>query len=407
MTRTLRVPLLVAFGAAWLFAAWWLWQTSTVPSSLRLPHLDEHAYFTAAQIRKAASFARFSDLTWLGGLIVELAVFVLYARRGARFVRESAAGPLGTGMLLGMLGFALLWVAELPFDLLDLWWERRHGLESESYWQAVFGGWLGLGGKFLFLCLALGIVMGLATRVGDRWWIPAAPAFGALTLLFAFVSPYLVSTKPLRDPQLEAAIRVLEQRDHLKSIPVVVEKVARSTSLPNAEAMGIGPSRRVVVWDTMLSGRFTEREVRVVIGHELGHIARNHVLKGVGWYVLFAFPGLYVISRVARRRGGMTRPEAIPLALLALVVLGLLATPVQNLISRHMEAEADWIALQTTRDPQAATGLFREFVPTTYEEPDPPTWDYVLLEDHPTIMQRLAMVAAWRRRYAASSAQLP
>jgi len=102
----------------------------------------------------------------------------------------------------------------------------------------------------------------------------------------------------------------------------------------------------------------------------------------------------------------MTRPEAVPLALLALVALGLAASPLENAITRHMEAEADWLALQATHDPQAASGLFREFVPTTLSEPNPPTWDYLLLENHPTIMQRLAMVAAWRR-YAASSAQVP
>jgi STE24 endopeptidase len=405
--RGLRVGLVALAGAAWVLAAWWLWHSSKVPSSLRLPHLNEHAYFTPAQLHAAASFGRFTELAWVAGVLVELAVFALYARHGVRLARESSAGSLGTGMLFGMLGFALLWAAEVPFGVLELWWERRHGLSREGYVHSIFGGWDALGGEFVFLCLALAIVMGLARVVGDRWWIPAAPVFGGLALLFAFVSPYLIQTKPLRSTQLRGAVRVLEQREQLRSIPVVVQHVKNTTSLPNSEAMGIGPSRRVVVWDTMLDGRFSEREVRVVLGHELGHVARNHVLKAVGWYTLFAFPGLFLISRVARRRGGMTRPEAIPLALLALVVLNLLASPLQNAISRHMEAEADWLALQTTRDPTAADGLFREFVPTTLANPDPPTWDYLLLQDHPTIMQRLAMVAAWRQRYAASSAQLP
>ena len=391
----------------WFLAAWWLWHTSKVPSSLKLPHLNENLYFSPAQLHAARSFDSFTQLAWIGGVVVELVVFVLFAWRGALFARESAAGPLGTGMLIGMVGFALLWVADLPFSVLELWWERRHHLSSESYGHALFGGWFGLGGEFVFLCVALAIVMGFARLVGDRWWLPAAPAFGALVLLFAYLSPYLITTHRLNDPQLQAAVKVLEQREHLRSIPVVVQNVKSMTSLPNAETVGIGPSRRVVIWDTMLSGRFSEREVRVVIGHELGHVARNHVLKSVGWYMLFAFPGLFLISRVVRRRGGMARPEAVPLALLTLVVLGLLALPLQNAITRHMEAEADWLALQTTHDPEAATGLFREFVPTTLDDPNPPTWDYLLLEDHPTVMQRLAMVIAWKRRYAASSAQLP
>ena len=61
-----------------------------------------------------------------------------------------------------------------------------------------------------------------------------------------------------------------------------------------------------------------------------------------------------------------------------------------------MEAEADWLALQTTRDPRDATALFRSFVPTGFSDPNPPTWEYLLAEDHPTVDQRIAMVRAWR-----------
>jgi Zn-dependent protease with chaperone function len=78
---------------------------------------------------------------------------------------------------------------------------------------------------------------------------------------------------------------------------------------------------------------------------------------------------------------------------------------VENAISRHLESEADWIALRSTRDPAAATALFRRFVATTPDDPDPSTVDYVLRENHPTIMQRIAMAQAWRRR--ASSQRLP
>src|SRR6185369_6707918 len=109
------------------------------------------------------------------------------------------------------------------------------------------------------------------------------------------------------------------------------------------------------------------------------------------------------------RRGGMGEPAAVPLSLLALVVLGFLALPLQNVISRHVEAEADWMALQTTHDPADAEGLFKTFVPTALSDPNPPTWEYLLVENHPTVNQRIAMVRAWKARYAASAsdAQAP
>ena len=135
-----------------------------------------------------------------------------------------------------------------------------------------------------------------------------------------------------------------------------------------------------------------------MIAHELGHLARNHIWKAVGWYALFAFPGTFLIARLTRRRGGMGeagRGAARRCSLL--VVLGLLALPLENAISRHRRGGGRLVALQTTRDPAAATALFRRFVPTTLDEPSPSTFDYLLLENHPTIMQRIAMAQAWRR----------
>jgi STE24 endopeptidase len=294
----------------------------------------------------------------------------------------------------------------VPFSILELWWERRHHLTSIGYASLVLGNWLALGGEFVFLCFALAIVMGLARAVGDWWWLPAAPAFIGLALLFAFLNPWLTSTHRLEQPALRASAARLERIEHVRHAPIEVESVHDVTSLPNAEATGIGPSRRVILWDTLVDGRFTDREVTVVIAHELGHLAHDHIWKDVGWYALFAFPGTFLIALATRRRGGMRRPEAVPLSLLVLVGLTVLGQPLQNIVTRHMEAEADWSALQATHDTAAATGLFVRFVPTTLSQPSPPTWDYVLLENHPTIMQRIAMVQAWRR-YATSVAQSP
>jgi STE24 endopeptidase len=80
------------------------------------------------------------------------------------------------------------------------------------------------------------------------------------------------------------------------------------------------------------------------------------------------------------------------------VFLQLLTTPLMNIVSRREEAEADWSALRATHDPQAARALYRRLATTSLADPDPPTWVYVLYEDHPTIVQRIAMVEAWQRR---------
>ena len=94
------------------------------------------------------------------------------------------------------------------------------------------------------------------------------------------------------------------------------------------------------------------------------------------------------------------RGPDVPVALLVYVVLQLLASPLMNIVSRHEEAEADWSSLRATRNPAAERSLFRKLATTSLANPDPPAWSYVLYADHPTIVQRIAMVDAWQARNA-------
>ena len=91
----------------------------------------------------------------------------------------------------------------------------------------------------------------------------------------------------------------------------------------------------------------------------------------------------------------MGNPAAVPLSLLVIVVLDLLSLPVYNLISRHMEAEADWEALETTHDPRPQRA-YPSFTIQSLNDPDPPTWSYLLFDSHPSVEQRIAMAEAWR-----------
>jgi Zn-dependent protease with chaperone function len=389
---------LAAAVAGWFVAAYLLWQ-SVIPDGLRLPDVDETSLFPTSTLSEAETYERFVRWDFVLAELVVLAVVAVYARIGPKFVRESAAGPIGTGMLLAMLGLGLVWLLQLPFGLAELWWQRRHDVTEASYGEWILSGWFGLGGQFLFICLAMLIVVGLAQVVGDWWWLPGGVAFVALSLLFTFVFPYLIpGQKSLHRPELAAAASSYERELGLDDIPIKVQDVSGDTTLPNAEAVGLGPTRRVVLWSTILRPPFSLDEQKVVVAHELGHHARKHLWKGVGWYALFAIPGAFVISRVTRRRGGMRNPEAVPLGLLALIVLSIIATPLLNVITRHMEAEADWVALTLTQDPQDAEGLFKQFTYAAHADPSPPTWSYVLLETHPTGLQRIEMARAWQAR---------
>jgi STE24 endopeptidase len=221
--------------------------------------------------------------------------------------------------------------------------------------------------------------------------------FVAIAALFSFVMPYLdFQTHPLREEPLREAAARYERALRLPHIPIRVLDVG-STREVNAYAAGFGPSRTVVLWDTLVD-RFPLGEQEVVVAHELGHHAARHILKGLAWFAVFALPGAWILMRVTRGRGGMGVPEAVPLALLVVALLQLVAAPAQNWISRRMEAEADWKALQVTRDPRDFERLMRGFQTTSLENPSPPTWAYLFLATHPTLEQRIAMARAWTAR---------
>jgi len=399
--RPLRSATLLAalgFAIAWALAAHALWH-STVPSDLRLAHVDPRQIFSSSFLSRSSSYERFLDVDALLGELTLLLVLALYARSGHKLMRESAAGRIGTGMMLGMLGFALVWLAEVPFGLAAVWWQRKHHISHKGYVDSVLESFLQLGGRFLFVSLALAVAMAVAGVLRHWWWAVAAPVFVGLALLSAYLSAYLIpNTHPLQEPQTIADVRELARVEHVPGTKAEVQYVERETTAPNAESVGFGSTRRVILWDTLLDGRFSNREVRVVTAHELGHLAHQHTLKRVGWLALFLIPVAAIVALLTRRRGGLSRPEAVPVALLVFVALQLLSAPLMNVVSRRDEAEADWSALQATHDPSAAKSLFRKLSTTTLSSPDPPTWSYVLNGDHPTIVQRIAMVDAWEAR---------
>jgi len=350
-------------------------------------------------VDRAARYESFFYADWVLAQIALLAALGLYARKGAAFTRESAAGPVGTGMLLGMLGLAIVWLVGLPFGLASLWWARRHEQAEIGYLAWLLDDWTLLGAEFLSICLALLIVMSLARRLGERWWLPGAGVFVAIAALFTFVMPYLdFTTDPLREDALVAAAADYERQLGLPDIPIRVEEVSEDTKQANAYAYGLGPSRRVVFWDTMLDEPFGEAEQKVVLAHELAHHSQDHLPEGIGWFALFAVPGAWLLMRATRGRGGMGAPEAVPVALLVVAVLQLAFAPAANAISRRMEAESDWKALQVTRDPQALEELMVGFSDVSLGDPDPPGWVQLVMGTHPTLADRVAMARAWAER---------
>jgi STE24 endopeptidase len=382
----------------WLLAAWFLWRSS-VPANLTLPDLDPRRYFTAEELAKTARYERFIRIDIVFSTLATIAVLWAFSRRAPQFARNTGLGPIGAGMIVGMILLIILWAVDLPFSIALRWWADRHGLTKGSWAEWLINPWAELGAAVAFVMLQIAIIMGFARRFPRNWWLPVTPIFLALAFAFSLALPYLDAGR-VHAPERADVRRTFDTLERQEGVDISLdeEKVSNLTTQANAMVEGIGPTMRIVVWDTLLDGRFSPGEIRFVLAHELGHVKHEHIYKGIGWTVLFAFPITFLLARLTRRRGGMGDPGVLPYGFLVLTIIGVLITPVGNVISRRVESEADWQALQTTQDPASGRGLFQEFARTSLQQPRPPTWAYIFFDTHPTAIQRIAMMEAWKRR---------
>jgi STE24 endopeptidase len=405
MTATRKtLATITVLAIPWLVAAWFLWDT-TVPSDLHLPDLKARDYFTAAQLDETADYERFVRIVLVLSLVATVVALIVLVRRIPRVARSTGLGPIGAGMIVGMVMLVVLWAVNLPFAIALRWWDQRHDLTEGSWVDWLVAPWAELGGAVVYVMFVIAIVMAFARRYPRYWWAAVTPFFLGLTTFFLFIAPYLLAFGVNRptDPQLRRDVQVLAARTGAKGTPVDVEKVSNVTSQANAFASGLGPTERIVLWDTLLDGRFDRGEVREVVAHEFTHIARHHLWKGLGWFALFTFPIAFVVATATRRRGGLGDPGVLPYGMLVLLLANVAIAPLTNLVSRRYEAEADWGALKATRDPASMEKLMEDFSETSLGQPDPPLWSRIFFGTHPTLMQRIEMAEAWKREQSGAS----
>src|SRR5919201_2518512 len=333
--RLAKASTLIALAGGWAVGAWLLWQTS-VPGDLRLPHVDACDEFSAGVLHRTARFDGFLRWEWVAATLVELSALVVLSALGPRIARAWDLGRVGRGVMVGAVTTTALWAVGLPFGFLSLWWSRRYRLEKQGYVAWLLAQWPSLLAQVVGLTIVLTILLLLAGWLRRRWWLVAGPLLVAIGAGLVFVLPYLISldTRAPHRTKLAAEIRQLARDEGVGDTPVRIDEVSDETRLANAEAVGIGPSARVIIWDTFLGGRFSRGEIKVVAAHEFGHVAHRHIWKGIGWSALLTIPLFAVVAEATRRRGGMAQPEVVPFALLVIAVLSLAVTPFTNAVAR-------------------------------------------------------------------------
>ncbi|MEV6284864.1 M48 family metallopeptidase [Kribbella sp. NPDC051770] len=374
--------------------------TTTPWHLIDLPKPDAALDFTSAEIDRQQAFRHallpWSTTSWVLSVLVPLAIGFSPLGRRLYDVLRIRRWWLAVPALVAGLGLITSLVT-LPTDALAEQVTRDYGLSTESWglWlrdRAV--NWLLM--SLALVAIALGLIA-LAKKWRTWWWAPAAIAGAVLVLGVSFAYPVLVEprfndfTSMAPGAQRDAFMQ-LAREDGVPVRDVLVADASKRTTALNAYVSGFGSTRRLVVYDTLLKDA-TPAQVRLVVAHELGHAAEDDVLHGTLIGTLGAAFAVVLLKLLLGERMADPRRTA---ALLALVVAGTtLAAPVQNLVSRRIEARADFHSLRLTNDPKDFVEMQHALSVTNISGLEPSRWRYWMFASHPTPPERIAMGRAW------------
>lgn len=330
-----------------------------------------------------------------------------------RWTLEWATGwmpaPFGeltsTGIFLAGL-VAIVNTLELPFAWYQGYWlERRYGLTSQilAHWLAdhvkavVASGavlWLGL--ATVYTCIRLW---------PGTWWIVSASLFVAAMVLLARLAPAILvpifyRVRPLRRSDLSQRLVQLAERAGAPVIGVYEWRIGGHTRKANAALAGIGPSRRILLSDTMLES-CSDDEIEVVLAHELAHHVHRDLWLGMALRTVTLFVGAWLSAAVLTRAvpwlglHGLADPAGAPLLLLVAGASSFVFLPLGNAMSRAQERRADRFALSLTRNPGAFVTAMRRLAHQNLAEDRPSPLARWLFYSHPPLGERIAAAEAW------------
>jgi STE24 endopeptidase len=385
------------------------------PPAPRADQLDALRDLPQEQVRKGREFHSALRPGSYGAMVLGLAVTLALGLSplGSRLV-ELVGRPFGDHWVARAVlgGLAVVLVAEIVTLPLAAWRHTimvRYGLSTQTW-----AGWTVdvLKSYAVSAVIAAIALLGFytVTRLAPRWWWAfGAAGAAALVVLLSFVLPVLVEPvfnkfTPMEPGPLRTELISLAQRDGVPVKDVLVADASRRTRAVNAYVSGLGPTRRIVVYDTLLREAPPE-EVASVVAHELGHAKDRDVFTGTLLGALgaaAAVVALYLLGGwgwLLRTAGvdAMGEPRALALMVAIVSLAGVVAAPAQALVSRRVEARADAHALALTGDPGTFEAMQRRLSSVNLGDPDPPRWEYLYTASHPSTVERMAAARAFAR----------
>ena len=336
-----------------------------------------------------------------------------FASRVRRFAERFSRRPNLVVMMSVAIFSVVMQLTSLPLAIgTGYLREKRYGFMNQD-----LGAWMGDRGKQFAVSLAIRLLLVTLLylamrRFGRGWWVPGAALTIGATILGIAVAPVVVDPlfnafTPLQDQDLRREILALAHDQGIPAHEVYQMDASRQSEHNNAYVTGLLGTQRIVLYDTLLK-RFAPREIKAIMGHEMGHYVLRHVWKTVAFLVPIILVGFLFVDRLARRliashpRWDIRRiedPASIPVVVMLALLFTLLTGPIVSTYSRHQESAADRFGLEVTRDPEAAASTFAKFGRYDLSEYEVNPVIETLLFTHPSVNNRIRRAQAWARAH--------
>jgi STE24 endopeptidase len=215
----------------------------------------------------------------------------------------------------------------------------------------------------------------------------------------ALIAPRFNRYEPLQDTQLAARLTTLTDKAGINVAGVLQMDMSRRTNKANAFFAGIGPTKRIVLSDTLIA-QFSPDEIEGIVAHEAGHQAHRDIWRFVALSGVMTLASAYAVDLIAKRAlrawpklvgtSQLSDRRSLPVLGLAFSIVGLALTPAQLAYSRHIERRADRYAIALTEQPRAYADAMRRLAASNLADPQPPRLITWLLHSHPPLAERIA-----------------
>ncbi|MFW5946503.1 MAG: M48 family metallopeptidase [Candidatus Natronoplasma sp.] len=296
----------------------------------------------------------------------------------------------------------LLFVISMPISYYSGFrLEHKYDLSNDTIWD-----WSKDQIKSLIISLILMVPITLALfflgyTFPDLWWLYAGLLLFIISGILSNIShliilPLFYDLEELEDEGLKERLVEMSEKHGVSTLKkVVVVKASEKTEKANAGFAGMGKTKRLLLFDTLLD-KFHPKEIEGVVAHELGHYVNKDIIRFMLINAVVIFPIFYITGQIFTAYGSFDEIYHLPLFLLILYGLYSLIDPLTNAYSRYREKKADRFAIETTEEPQAMVSGFKRLSDIDLAEVDPHKMVEIFFYDHPAPKKRIDMAERFR-----------